>query len=428
MVRYFHHIAGSPFHALFLGCMLSVVSPSMVDAQTSVELTRGITVDVTNPIDAERKDVFVRIPDSDLTQIRDFNKNAFAVFAGDREIPSQYNEPPILNDGIVLVLDEMKGREKVTLTVRYSAGGEYRKDYAKRTQAELSHKTGGKFENGEYIGGVFKNVKFLRVPKEHKDHSWFIRYEGPGWESDKVAYRFYLDQRNATDAFGKKTTDMILQNVGKDGFDSYHEMQPWGMDVMKVGKSLGVGSIGYNNNGNVTRVEKTDSVTCEIRKDGEIYSEIETSYYGWEVAGGKVNLLSTIGIHAGARQSLQQLHVQGAIDRICSGIVRDPKAELKVKEGDDRSYGYLATYGKQSLNDDDLGFAVLFPAKDLIGFSEDAQSHVVNLRLNNGMARYYFLAAWSGEPGGINSREAFEAYVETLAHELANPVSVQINR
>ena len=122
----------------------------------------------------------------------------------------------------------------------------------------------GKFENREYIGGAFKNVDFLRVPPEHKDHSWFIRYEGPGWESDKVGYRFYLDQRNATDVFGKKIPDMVLQNVGLDGFDSYHNLQPWGMDVMKVGKSLGVGSIGSVVNGGAVRVEKTDSVNCRI--------------------------------------------------------------------------------------------------------------------------------------------------------------------
>ena len=427
MDRYFDRIAGFRSPVTLLAYFVCVAVPLVVEAQNPVKLTRQFAVDVTNPIDVERKDVFVRIPAGDLTKVvKDFNKNAFAVFAGDREVPSQYNEPPVLNDGIVLVLDEIKGREKIILTVRYSTTGEYRTNYVKRTQAELSHKTGGKFENREYIGGTFKNVKFLRVPREHKDHSWFIRYEGPGWESDKIAYRFYLDQRNATDAFGKKTTDMILHNVGKDGFDSYHEMQPWGMDVMKVGKSLGVGSIGYNSNGNVTRVEKTDSVTCEITKDGEIYSEIETRYYGWDVNGTKINLFSTIGIHAGARQTFQHLRLQGDLDRICSGIVEDPKAGLKVSKGDHSSYGYLATYGKQSLNDDDLGLAVLFPASALIGVSEDAHSHVADLRVLNESAEYYFLAAWSGEPGGVNSREAFEAYIGRLARELANPVSVKI--
>lgn len=418
------------FRIVLLIVLLTIGMPRAVDAQVMKKLlARKIQVDVTNPTDMERSNVFVRIPSGDLSKAaKDFNKNAFAVFIGDEEIPSQYNEPPISNDGIVLVLDRMKGKETVTLIIRYSITGAYKGNYPKRTQAELSRKTGGEFVNREYIGGAFENVNYLRVPKEHKDHSWFIRYEGPGWESDKVAYRFYLDQRNATDAFGKRTTDMVLQNVGQDGFDSYHEMQPWGMDIMKVGKSLGIGSIGYNYNGNVTRVEKTDSVTCEITKDGEIYSEIETGYYGWAVGSEKVNLVSTISIHAGARQTFQQIRIQGALDRICTGIVKDAKAELKVVNGDRTKFGYLATYGRQSLNDDDLGLAVLFPASALIGLTEDKESHVVDLRVDGGKAGYYFLAAWSGEPGGINSEEAFERYVETLAQELANPVTVQVKK
>ncbi len=412
----------------FASVLVFLISTVDADGQGRAKLLpRKVSVDVVNPSDRVRKDVFVRIPVNDITRAaKDFNHKAFVVFVGDREIPSQYNEPPIRNDGIVLVLERMAGGEKITLTVRYNPEGEYRTNYPKRTQAELSHKMGGRFINREYIGGSFQNVKFLRVPKDHKDHSWFIRYEGPGWESDKVAYRFYLDQRNATDVFGKSTTGMVLQNVGQEGFDSYHEMQSWGMDVMKVGKSLGVGSIGYNNNGKVTRVEKTDSVTCEIKKDGEIYAEIETRYYGWETGDKKVNLYSTISIHAGARQTLQQLRFQDAPDRICTGIVKDTKAALKTSKGDASNFGYLATYGPQSLNGDDLGLAIFFRTSELIGFSEDKESHIADMRVNGDALEYYFLAAWSGEPGGVNSAEAFDAYVEQLAYELANPVMVHV--
>ncbi len=112
-------------------------------------------------------------------------------------------------EGLYFVIDKMEAHQELIFALQPISGK--RPEYTKRTQAELSHKTGGQFVNREYAGGSFQNVEYLRVPPEHKDHSWFIRYEGPGWESDKVGYRFYLDQRNATDVFGKLTTDMVLQ-------------------------------------------------------------------------------------------------------------------------------------------------------------------------------------------------------------------------
>src|SRR6476660_7722157 len=86
------------------------------------------------------------------------------------------------------------------------------------TLAEISVKEGGKWEGRKYIGGTFKNVEKLKLAKEHTDHSFDIRYEGPGWESSKIGYRLYLDWRNAIDIFGKKTESIILPQVGQDGF------------------------------------------------------------------------------------------------------------------------------------------------------------------------------------------------------------------
>jgi len=123
-----------------------------------------------------------------------------------------------------------------------------------KTQAYLGLKEGGEWKwvtkaNGnqqyEYQGGVFKPVKSLKVDKKHTDHSFDIQFEGPGWESDKIGYRIYLDWRNAIDIFGKKTNALVLQNVGLDGFDSYHEMQEWGVDILKVGDALGIGTLAF---------------------------------------------------------------------------------------------------------------------------------------------------------------------------------------
>jgi len=133
-----------------------------------------------------------------------------------------------------------------------------------KNYAEISVKEGGKWNGRKYEGGTFKNVQSLRVPESHTDHSFYIRYEGPGWESNKVGYRLYLDWRNAIDIYGKLTDTLVLPQVGQDGFDSYHKMSNWGADILKVAKGLGVGSIGRVIDNEMYHFKEVDSTFAKV--------------------------------------------------------------------------------------------------------------------------------------------------------------------
>lgn len=390
------------------------------------EFPQSFTVEISNPMDESRMDVMVSLPLDEIKgKASDFNTSAFIVMDEKTEIASQFNAGE-LEKGIVFVLDSMTKGEKRLITVRYNPQGASIRDYVKRTQAELSNKVNGEWKDREYMGGQFVNVNFLKVPPQHKDHSWFIRYEGPGWESDKVGYRFYLDQRNAIDVFGKTVTEPILQKVGLDGFDSYHEMLDWGMDVMKVGKTLGLGSIGMLVDGAAVRVEATDSLDSQILENGVVYSSILTNYYGWKTKNDTLTLSSRLTIHAGTRLTRQWLTLSGDNDQMCTGLVKDEKGTLKTAEPTATSYGYAATFGPQSLHNDNLGIAVLIAPSNFLGFGVDELSHIIKLKSIGGKLDYYFLAAWEGEPGGIKTEEQFLAYVAKVARELAQPVTVSI--
>jgi len=262
------------------------------------------------------------------------------------------------------------------------------------------------------------------VPDEHTDHSYYIRYEGPGWESDLVGYRFYLDWRNATDVFAKKTKEMVLQQVGLDGFDSYHEMQDWGADVLKVGSSLGVGSLGMYFDNHAIRVDKTDSVICSIIENGNLFSAIETDYFGWKVANDTFDVESILSIHAGTRLTHHEVTISGTPPNLCTGIGKDKNAKLFTDQGGNDRWGYLATYGVQSLNNDKLGLAVLFSNRQYKGITEDEFSHIVKLSPIDNQIDYYFLAAWEGEPDGLKDEESFLKYVKQTAIDLANPPNI----
>jgi hypothetical protein len=405
--------------------LLATLSFSLISFGQSNErdTRKEVIITVSNPLKRSRENVMIFIPNESLRGKFELNSASFVVLENGKAVAADF-----VNDhqrkGIVFIIDNLGAAAVKTFVL---SGGPNTTAFTKRTQAELSHRTGGTWKNREYIGGKFQNVKFIRVPPEHKDHSWFIRYEGPGWESDKVGYRFYLDQRNATDVFGKLNSDMTLQLVGQDNFDSYHELQPWGMDVMKVGKSLGIGSIGaIDKNGSVARVEKTDSVTCAISANGNVYSSIETNYYGWAVGQQKTNLKSGISIHAGTRLSHQELELDEAFADLCTGIVKDTTAVLIRNSGSKNAYGFLATYGKQSLNNDELGLVVFFKPESFQGFTADEFSNIVRLKTLQNKIDYYFGAAWVREPGGIRDEKAFREYLQQTAEELANPVLIRI--
>lgn len=297
-------------------------------------------------------------------------------------------------------------------------------DTVPKTYAEIAIAEGGEWVDGpkghkEYANGTsFKNVASLKVPKEHTDHSWYIRYEGPGWESNKIGYRLYLDWRNAIDIFGKVTDSLILKNVGQDGFDSYHEAQTWGQDVLKVGKGLGVGSIGRELDGEVLHFNTVDSTFASVSNtlDG---SSVNVNYFGWKTGDDTIDLQSTLSIKPDSRITKHVIQASKAIPGICTGIV-DHKVDYFSKESEDKEWGYIATYGDQTLVPDKLGMAILYRIEDASKVFKGADDYLIVFKGTTSPVTFYFLGAWEKEQDGIKTKEAFESYLDSLLTDLQN--------
>jgi len=263
------------------------------------------------------------------------------------------------------------------------------------------------------------------MPPNHVDHDTYYRYEGPGWESDQVAYRFYLDPRNCIDIFGKKVSDMVLSNVGLDGTEAYLQMADWGGDIFKVSTSLGIGSIAAFYNGAVQKVSETDSVLVRILADGPVQAEIQTNYHGWQIGGKKYDLQSNLSICGGSRLTRQKLQVTGGLEPLATGLVKhDGCNYFEGSPNADSKWNYIALWGKQSLAGDNLGTALFFKSANLIEITEDELNHLVILNPQDGNLKYYFAAAWEGEPGGIKTQTEFVNYLDQTVQELNGPIKV----
>ena len=409
---------------LLLITFLIVISISCKrSADKSGEMSASISV--TNPSELPYKDALVEIDINNLFADSIPGAVDSFVLILDTIYPFQSNDnnKDGRADELLFVCSLQPGEKKVFTFMKPDKYDVH--VFKKRTQAEISVKVGGEWKDRKYIGGTFQNIKYLRVPPEHTDHSFYIRYEGPGWESDKVGYRFYLDWRNATDIFGKMVDTMVLQDVGQDGFDSYHEPAPWGMDILKVGNSLGIGSIGIWHNEKANRVAVTDSVKCKIVVNGPVQSMIKTRYYGWQAGNTKTDLKSILSIHAGSRMTRHQLYLSKEVDNICTGIVKHEKAEKIKQDGEPGKWTYIATYGIQSLAEDNLGMAIFYKSDNLVQLTEDEESHVVVLKPDNKELEYYFAAAWEKEKEGIKNIDEFRDYLEATMTLLNNPLLVK---
>jgi len=280
-----------------------------------------------------------------------------------------------------------------------------------KSYAELSVKEGGKWEGRKYIGGAFKNVEKLKLAPEHTDHSFDIRYEGAGWESNKIGYRLYLDWRNAIDIFGKKTEAIVLPQVGQDGFDSYHEMSDWGADILKAGKGIGIGSIDRYLNKERLHFYEVDSTIANVKNEVN-KSTVKVRYFGWKTASDKIDLISELTIKPDQRYTQHTIHASKEIQGICTGIVKQKNTELLKKVSKNKKWAYIATYGSQSLVPDKLGMAIFYETSTIENLVDAEFDHLLIFKPTTKSVSFYFLGAWEQEKDGIKTKEEFLSYLD----------------
>lgn len=287
------------------------------------------------------------------------------------------------------------------------------RNWNSRVHAEISIKEGGEWQDNMYVGGTFKNVSHMTNPPQHVPHSEYIRYEGPGIESDWVGYRVYLDERNGFDIFGKQKPELALQNVGQMDSGSYHEMADWGADILKVGESLGMGGYGFWDGSKTVFVSDVTERSVTVRSDGPILAALDINYKDWNTGSEVVDLNASLSMRAGSPMVDVKLETSDPLENFAIGIVAHPGTELIIGELDDsdEAWAYMASFGKQTLFDDNLGMVVMYLKKDLIEHTRDESSYVAVMKPRGKTFSYAFGALWSGQHNGVQTKDELEAFL-----------------
>lgn len=260
-----------------------------------------------------------------------------------------------------------------------------------------------------------------------------FQMEGPAWENDKVGFRNYFDQRNGMDIFGKMVPEMVLDSVGIPGSSSYHEPAAWGMDILKVGTSLGAGAIGYMIHDSIYRVGDNGAGTYEALFEGPQRSRFKLSYTGWSISEETVDVDHQIEITAGRHYYQGSVTYSGTESKMAlvPGIVNINSDRLHVVEASP-DHSALITLDAQAEDGSMLAMALLVPSSVLMSHGEAPEQgegvtqtyYAVLDAAPEEVISYRFYSLWEKEDPRWASLNQVVAYLESEAAVWSTQVDI----
>ncbi|MEN8229164.1 MAG: DUF4861 family protein [Bacteroidota bacterium] len=262
-----------------------------------------------------------------------------------------------------------------------------------------------------------------------------FQMEGPAWENDMVGFRNYMDQRNGMDIFGKRTRVMVLDSVGVAGRQSYHDPDQWGMDVLKVGTSLGAGAIGYMLNDSIYRVGDNGSGSYDLQFEGSQRSRFNLSYTNWNVQDSLLEVSHQIEIVAGRHYYQSSVTYSGSdlsLDLV-PGIVNMKSDTLYVLTLNDYYTGFI-THDYQAEDTTLMAMAIMVPTGYLKAHGETKRSgpgvtqtyYAVLDAQPDQPIPYRFYALWEKEDPRWASLEEITDFLISEADRWAQSVRFEI--
>ncbi|MEM7575731.1 MAG: DUF4861 family protein [Bacteroidota bacterium] len=260
-------------------------------------------------------------------------------------------------------------------------------------------------------------------PADHRAQpggsDYLYQAEGPIWENDLIGFRNYFDERNGFDIFGKTKPDFAAQEIGITG--NYHELQHWGMDVLKVGSSLGAGALGISKADTLYPIGEAAVEHFQQLAYGPLMASFELQYEELENFPG-ITIYRTISILAGLPGYLTENHLSGGSDeQLTTGIVTlhsDNFLERQAAE-----FSRFATHGPQAELDKHLGMAIVTTTAADSGHSPEAAAPVTTTYFVRPQTErsldYLFLAGWELQDASYTDESVFLEKVDHWAAQYA---------
>ena len=421
--------------SLILLLLLCFSCDQQEESGFKIQLINNSSIDRTDaPILIDRdslKKYLVTFPDGRIPQVIDSAGNVMPYQLDDLDNDGQWDE--------IATLANVPANHEVNLGIEWILP-ESMPEFEKRTNVRFGVKKNGQVEPVEQY-----EMNAEEIPRSEEK---IFQMDGPAWENDKFGMRHYFDGRNTRDFFGKRSSQLVLEEVGlsEQGeiVDNYHELKEWGRDVLSVGNSLGLGGLGLWHQGNVVRlgvtlddsVNNVETTSYQLVSEGPVRSVFDLNYENWDVNGESYHVQNRVIIWAGKYWYANEVKLENnsSADTLIVGLVNSQNDQpmLPVEEVNDLVS--VATHDLQTYDDEYyLGMALILPSEHYVGYKEAPESGTSITTSYNALlkleeknqVKYYALGAWELSNPDFTGREFFSEFLKREMEKISQPVELR---
>lgn len=267
-----------------------------------------------------------------------------------------------------------------------------------------------------------RSFQLMPAQKAFARPAWTAGGAEAGWESNLAAFKFV---HGRIGFYGKLQAGLILKKLPAEE----NRPQDWGMDVLGVGESAGLGGLSLWDGG--VRIPlfgaSAPQAKLTVLAPGPIRALVKAEFSGIATAAGAVDVTVFLSAFADNSVSRQDVLLSSkATGPVTYGIgVQKLAGETWVL---DKDKGFLSAWGKGANKAGEIGLAAIFPPAGFSGTDETAADRSIKLGGRAGKTLTHWVAGawergitWPGAPAARN----WARRVEGLAQRLLVPVKVE---
>ena len=406
---------------------------------TGCKTGKVVTLSFSNPMNIPRENEVVNLSYDEFKSLAaDFEEGMLPLFiSGDDTLTAQFinKEGDNLPENILLEIS-LDASENKAVKVIWTEEKHY-PDFSKKTNIHFA-----RLNNPGIELEMEKRIQSIKTEETSK----IFQMEGPAWENDKVGFRNYFDLRNGMDIFGKLTDDLVLMNAGlhenapeKAPYNfniSYHEPSDWGMDILKVGNSLGAGAIALEINDSLYRIGDNGHGTYNLICSGPLKSELRFDFPDWNAGDVQESITQNVSITAGeyCYEATLLLNSNDQTGSFVTGIVNKHSDQL-IRFDAGENHTVFMTFDKQAEDGSMLAMAICIKKEDLASFGETretgegiTETYYVGLNTTTGIpVSYRFYAFWERSDPSFTDVEKIKERIKLDMIRKENPMWIKRN-